>query len=199
MNTKDVSFSRIHAVLDNVARQLHKDGVGVSKVQIRVITMEEEEQLWEKRIIGTQSPTLLLNGVYFYCGLHICLGGGDEHRNLKLSKFVIKDMINPSATDENIKCVVYTEHGSKNRTGSMHHVHLNNKKGIYYAKPSLGERCFVHLMELYLSKLPAAATEKDFFYCKPAKILVVGKAWYHNCPLGHNALRSKLKDYVCFS
>ena len=76
----------------------------------------------------------------------------------------------------------------------MYHVHVNNKEVIYYAKPSLGERCFVHLMELYLSKLPAAATEKDFFYCKPAKILVVGKAWYHNCPLGHNALRSKLKD-----
>ena len=52
MNTKDVRFSRIHTVLDNVARQLHKDGVGVSKVQARVITMEEE-QLWEKGIIGT--------------------------------------------------------------------------------------------------------------------------------------------------
>ena len=65
MNTKDVRFSRIHTVLDNVARQLHKDGVGVSKVQARVITMEEEEQLWEKGIIGTQSPTPLLNGVFF--------------------------------------------------------------------------------------------------------------------------------------
>ena len=134
MNQKDARFKRIHDVVDNVSRQLHEDEVGVSKVQARSVTVAEEQQLWESGVIGTSTPTSLLNAVFYYCGLHLCLRGGDEHRNLKLSQFVIRTVENPTASNESIKCLVYTEHGSKNRPGSMHHVHLSNKEVVHYAK-----------------------------------------------------------------
>lgn len=50
----------------------------------------------------------------------------------------------------------------------MHHVHLDNKEVTYYANQSLGERCFVHLMELHL---PKKVREEDLFHGKPANTL----------------------------
>ena len=61
-----------------------------------------------------------------------------------------------------VKCVVYMEHGSKNQKGVIHQVHLDNMSFItHYADSTLGERCFVYLMELYVSKLFDVAKEKD--------------------------------------
>ena len=69
MNQKDARFKRVHTVLDNISRQLHKEGVGIDKIQARVVTDMEENHLWETGIIGTHSPTALQNAVFFYCGL----------------------------------------------------------------------------------------------------------------------------------
>lgn len=148
MNQKDVRFKRIHDVVDNISRRLHKDGIGVAKVQARTVTIAEEQQLWDSGVLGTANPTSLLNAVFNYCGLHLCLRGGDEHHSLKLSQFVVKTVENPSATNKTIKCLTYNEHGSKNRPGSTHQVHLSNKEVIHYANSSLGEKCFVHIFEL---------------------------------------------------
>ena len=194
MNQKDARFKRVHTVLDNISRQLHKEGVGIDKIQARVVTDMEENHLWETGIIGTHSPTALQNAVFFYCGLYLCLRGGDEHRELKCSQLEIREVENPSDHFEKIKCLTYKEHGSKNRPGLIHHVHLDNKVVIHYASSSLGNRCFVYLMELYISKLPPKAVEKDLFYCKPAKSAVDGKPWYHETAVGHNTLKKKLKD-----
>ena len=194
MSQKDERFKRIHTVLDNVSRELHKEGVGTVKVQARVVTDTEETQLWEMGMMGAHSPVALQNAVFFYCGVYFCLRGGDEHRDLKCSQFEIKEVENPSEQTQMIKCLTYTEHGSKNRPGSMHQVHLENKVVSHYSNKELGDRCFVFLMDLYLSKLSKKAVEKDIFYCKPAKSPSLGKPWYYDMPVGHNTLQRKLKD-----
>lgn len=195
MNQQDEHFTRLHIVLDNLSRQLHKEGIGASKAQARVVTSAEEEKLWDSNVIGVSSPESLFNAVFFYCGIYLCLRGGEEHRQLKLSQFVIEEVENPHNPQERIKCLRYTEHGSKNHSGSLHHVHLTNKAVQHYANSSLGDRCFVYLVDLYMSKLPVKAFEKDIFYCKPAKnIPDVGKPWYFDTAVGHNTLKKKLKD-----
>ena len=93
-----------------------------------------------------------------------------------------------------VKCITYNEHSSKNNQGLVHQLHLNNKSVTHYAKPSLGERCFVHLFELYTSKLPSAAKDKDIFYCKPKARLSQDGVWYYSTPVGHNLLARRLKD-----
>lgn len=65
MNQKDIRFLRIHNVLDNMSRSLHKEGVGVSKVQAHIITETEEQCLWESGVMGTSCPASLLNAVFF--------------------------------------------------------------------------------------------------------------------------------------
>ena len=138
-------------------------------MQARIVTISEEEQLWASGAIGTETPEALQNAVFFYCGIYLCLRGGEEHRQLKLLQFKVEEVENPHDTSETIKCLTYTEHGSKNRPGSLHQVHLANKVVQHYANSSLGNCCFVQLVTLYISKLPEKATEKDVFYCKPAK------------------------------
>ena len=185
MCLKNPRFKRLHTVLDNITCKLHKEGVGTSKIQACTKTAAEEQQLWESGVIGTSTPSALLNSVFFYCGIHLCLRGGSEHRSLKVSQFTIKQVGNPSASDEFIKCLIYTEHGSKNRSGSVHQVHLQNKV-IHFANSSLGERCFVHMIK------PLKAIEKDHFYCRSTVHFDDDKPWYYDSPAGHTLLGRKL-------
>ena len=69
------------------------------------------------------------------------------------------------------------------RPGSMHHVHFSNKEAVNYANSSLGERSFVSLVELYVSKLPSKAKEKDRFYCRPISSFVNDQPWYCDVPV----------------
>ena len=106
MCLKDPRFNCLHTILDNITCKLHKEEVGTFKIQARTITVAEKQQLWESGVIGTSTPSALLNGVFFYCGIHLCLRGGSEHRSLKVSQFTIKQVENPSASDELIKCLI---------------------------------------------------------------------------------------------
>ena len=106
MCLKDPRFNCLHTILDNITCKLHKEEVGTFKIQARTITVAEKQQLWESGVIGTSTPSALLNGVFFYCGIQLCLRGGSEHRSLKVSQFTIKQVENPSASDELIKCLI---------------------------------------------------------------------------------------------
>jgi hypothetical protein len=116
MNQKDQRFKRIHTVLDNLSKKLHKDGIGASKVQARVVTIAEEDKMWTNGAMGTETPEALLNAVFFYCGIYLCLRGGEEHRALKYSQFKVEEVQDPHNASETIKRLTYTEHGSKNKT-----------------------------------------------------------------------------------
>ena len=67
-----------------------------------------------------------------------------------------------------------------------------------FAKPELGDKCHVFLLELYLSKLPNSAFQGDVFYMKPKPCVPDSPAdpWYMNIANGHNTLSSMLKEIV---
>uniref|UniRef100_A0A1X7TFH8 DUF3504 domain-containing protein n=1 Tax=Amphimedon queenslandica TaxID=400682 RepID=A0A1X7TFH8_AMPQE len=56
MNHKDPVFMSLHNVLNNESRRLLNEGIGAVKKQARVITVEEEEKLWDTGVMGTHSP-----------------------------------------------------------------------------------------------------------------------------------------------
>ena len=82
MNTKDERFTKLHTVLDNLSRKLHKDGIGALKLQARVVTDAEEEELWQSGVMGCETPRAQQNAVFYFCGIYLCLRGGDKHRGL---------------------------------------------------------------------------------------------------------------------
>ena len=132
---------------------------------------------------------------FFYCGLYFCLRGGEEHRQLKFTQFEFKDVADTFNDTNTIRCLEYTEHGSKNRKGLVHQVHLDNKVVRHYADASREERCVVFLTELYCSKLSDAAKAKELFYCKPkCRFKKDDDCWYFDTPVGHNILSRKLND-----
>ena len=69
--------------------------IGTATVQARVITRDEEKQLWDLGVLGSYHPSALLNAMFYYNGLFFVLCGGQEHGILKLSQLVIKSVPNP--------------------------------------------------------------------------------------------------------
>ena len=190
-------FPSLHRLLDSLFRELHREGVGASKQSAAVISFEEEEKLWETGVLNTETPSGLFNAVFYYNGLNFILRGGDEHRDLKISQLEFRSVPDPDNPSVMTECLVYTEHGSKNRPGGSRQLNLENKVVTQFAKPHLGERCHVQLIKKYLSKLPAVAFQKDIFYWKPKKFptdaVSAEKPWYDSQPVGHNVLKEKLK------
>ena len=45
-----------------------------------------EDSLWEKNILGSESPEMLLRTTFYLIGLNFGMTGGDEHRRLAINK-----------------------------------------------------------------------------------------------------------------
>ena len=88
---------------------------------------------------------------------------------------------------------VYTENGSKNRSGGLWQLCVENNVPII-AKPELGVHCHVALLDKYISKLSPKAHKLDCFYMKP----LVSKAdpskpWFASQPCGANKLSAMVR------
>ena len=83
----DMRFLDLHNTLDTVCVSLHKDGMGAEVKHAGVISLEHEVLMWQKGALGVQSPDSLLRAAFYMVGLHFCLRGGQEHRDLKQSQF----------------------------------------------------------------------------------------------------------------
>ena len=56
--------------MDNHFRSLRQLGVGANA---KIITSEEEDLVWERGVMGSNAPLVLLHGVFFIMGINICL------------------------------------------------------------------------------------------------------------------------------
>jgi hypothetical protein len=63
-------------------KETARSGLGSSKRQAEIITAEQETLLWEKGLLGSDSPAHLLDTIFSF-GLHFVLRAGQEHRNLR--------------------------------------------------------------------------------------------------------------------
>lgn len=187
----DVAFQTLHHTMDSVYRKLRADGVGAQKQSTETFTKEEENQLWACGVLGVDNPTSLLRAVFFNNGKNFCLRGGSEHRNLRLSQL--------RRTENGY---TYTENASKNRSGGLAQLHIKNKSVEIHENPEAGNRCHCRLLDLYISKLPTEAVEKDLFYVCPMEKVnkqppTYGRSvWYYSIPIGRNKL-SQMVPEIC--
>ena len=145
----DPDFTRFHNTLDNLFKQLRKDGIGAE------VSTTEEITRKSTGVLNVETPAGLLNSIFYYCGKCFCLRGGQERRTLSLSQFERK--LNPDR-------YVYTENSSKNKQGGIKQMRLDHKVVTIVANPKIGERCPV--VDKYISKLPTKAKEMNIFYCR---------------------------------
>ena len=90
-------------------------------------------------------------------------------------------------------CYIYTEHESKNRSGGLGQLHLENKVVRHFEVPEAGDKDYVKIVDLYVSKLPIEAIERDNFYVRPLSVGEDGKPWFTSVPIGRNKLATMVK------
>ena len=98
-------------------KRLQSAGIGSVKKQAEPLTMDEEEQLWEKKILGDHSPKALLNTMMFMNGLYFALRSGVEHRQLVHSPSQIQ--LVERERERERAYLIYREDTSKNRAGGL--------------------------------------------------------------------------------
>ena len=65
---KDPSYAEFRLSLDVEMKRLQSNGLGSKRKQAEPLTLEEEEELWSKRVLGDHNPHALLNTVVFMAG-----------------------------------------------------------------------------------------------------------------------------------
>ena len=172
---------------------MHQKGLGTSINHTEALTEDDERKLWDRGVLNVDTPTGLLNCVFFYNGKNFCLRGGEEHRNLKLSQFQREEVM---VEQKSLIRYTYTEHGSKNHSGGMRDFHLNNKIVHQYQNLDAGYQDHVFILDKYFSKLPDSAKVDGYFYLRA--LLKVPedprKPWFAHLPVGKNKLSSMVKE-----
>ena len=80
---KDQAFTDFRAVLDAEMKRLKLAGIGSRARKAEPLTLEEEEMLWKKGVLGDHSPHALLNTLFNQNGVNFALRSGDKHRQLR--------------------------------------------------------------------------------------------------------------------
>ena len=161
------------------------------KKRFTTLSKEELDDLSKPCVLGVKTPTSLLHAVFFYNGKNFCLRGGEEHRSLKLSQL--------KRTDTGY---IYTENASKSCSGGLAQLRVKNKSVQIHENKEIGDRCQCRILDLYISKLPLEAREKDLFYVRPVdrpnkkKPTFDSSVWYYSIPIGRNKL-SQMVPEMC--
>ena len=85
----DLKFRDLRNTLDTVCVSLRKEGVGAIRKHVAMISRNDERIMWESGVLGTASPWALVRAVFFVVGLHFSLRGGQEHRQLTVSVYLV--------------------------------------------------------------------------------------------------------------
>ena len=187
---KDQQFYDFQSALDAELKRIAGKGIGAKKRQAEVITEEEEQRLWEKGLLGEDTPQQLLDTVIFYNGLYFALRSGREHRQLRHTPCQIELV----ERDGERPHLVYRENISKNHPGGLRGRNLSPKVVVHHANLDRPQYCFVRLFRKYRDLCPQDAPP-DAFYLQPARN-PTSTCWYSNRPLGHNPL-SKTVGRLC--
>lgn len=119
------------------------------------ISLDEEDLIWHNGAMDLNVPKGLQNAAFYTVRKFFCLGGGQEHRFLKISQLQHGD-----------GKYIYHETVLKNRNGSFEQLHVLTKVVPVFARPNTGERCPVSILDGYIRRLPNEAREKDLFYVR---------------------------------
>ena len=184
----DTEFIDLKSSLDAEMKRLQSMGLGSTQKQAEPLTTEDEEQLWEKKILGGHTPETLLRTMVFMNGLYFALRSGDEHRNLRHNPCQIRLV----QKNDQRPCLLYTEDISKNHPGGLRGRKIKPKVVEHHANIENPDRCFVSLFEKYRSLCPPDPPP-GAFYLTPLK-KPKPNCWYSTVPIGRNKLSKAVAD-----
>ena len=186
----NLAFRDLRFTLDNSMKARTAAGVGVMVKQAQALTAFDEDLLWVRGMLGTDTPDQLLNTVIFLVGKGFALRAGMEHKALRSPGFRSQFQFLRDDTGEPF--LRYTEDaGTKTNKGGLKHRKVEPKTvDLYLTRRE--ERCPIRVISKYLSLLPKART-CPAFYLQPRK-KYFGKAWYINKVAGVNRLKDTVRE-----
>ena len=182
----DARFCAMKFTLDGLMKERCAAGLGQNVCQPQVLTIEDENYLWDHGILGVDHPEQLVQTLLYVFGLSCALHAGKEHHQLKSpspnSQFTI-------LTDrEAAHFLRYQEDvGLKTNKGGLKHRKYNGKVVNIYPAPDPA-RCPVAIFLSYNSKLPADH-KSDALYLRPLKKYSAKVVCFLDSPLGINTLQ----------
>ena len=186
----DPAFIQLKHTLDNTMKEHAKAGLTVKRRQAQPISRSEEEDMWSRGILGSESPSQLLETLVYVFGLNFALRAAQEHRNLRWKTPESESQIQVHTASNGKRFLRYTEDTSKTRQGGLRHRKLEPKVVNSYENTEKPERCIVRLYEKYVSHCPKV--RGDALYLRPLKS-PVGQVWYGKQPVGINKLSTVVK------
>ena len=80
---KTILIGNWQTVLDNLMKERALQNIGIIKRQAELISLDFQNELWDKGVLGEENPEKLCNTVLFLIGINCALRSGDEHQNLR--------------------------------------------------------------------------------------------------------------------
>ena len=182
----NLHFIQLHNTLDMVCVGLRKQGVGAEVAHMPVISIEHETLMWTIGVLGFEPLEALLHAVFVTVRLHCSFRGGQEHYDLKVKQFT-RLPGGYLAAETHYR---YMENGSKNYQGRFSKCGKGNKIVKVFAEPE-SDRCPVHVLIMYFSKLPDYPTS-ILFQWLPRGPEDSSQPWYKTVQVGINPLKKMM-------
>lgn len=186
---KDLQFEQARKALQSKQKDLKRKGKGNKPNASAPLNEDDIKVLYEKKLLGTETPDALLNTIWFNNTVHFGLRGCKEHRDMcwgdvKLCK---------NSTGQ--EYLEFHERQTKTRTG-------NNPRDVRPIIPKMfsvpsSEKCPVLAYKLYAEKRPAEMKCEDApFYLAVNNVVKSDsrKPWFKKSPVGVNKLNSLMKN-----
>lgn len=142
---KDIEFEEARVVLDAQMKHLGRVGAAKPTRRAKVVSIELEDSLWEKGVLGQSNGRQLVDTLVYMIGLHCGLRACAEHRAL-----VFGDQLQ-LVVENGVEKIIYTECVSKNRSFGIRHSNIEPKVVSVYKNTLHPERCLVQLYKVYVS------------------------------------------------
>ena len=148
-------FKELQIVLDNVMKERASMNIGMVKKQASVISLEYENELWSKGLLGEDSQDKLRDTVLFLLGINLGLCAGDEHQQLRRHAPWKESQLTFKLNDKGVHCLVYTaETITKTHDGGLNS--MRKDKIIVWVYPSQDNtKCHVRLVDKYIGFVPS--------------------------------------------
>lgn len=162
-------------------KQRKQMGVGGDVRQAEIISLQEEDILWRKGVLGAGTPQKLLRALFYSFGLNFALRAGQEHRNLRFG-VENNSQLRLLVDDRGRHFLRYTEQVSKSYQGGLKDRQRAPKVVDVYENVEDKERCIVLLFREYVAHCPVK-NRPAAFYLRPLS-QPNGQVWYTCQPVG---------------
>ena len=159
----DLEFFEICTVLDNVMKERALQNLGTVVKQAQCIPLDFENQLWEKGVLGEQTPDQLRDTILFLVDLV------DEHYELQRNSIDKPSQFSFERAENGKRCLVYREDSvTKTNDGGLNSIKKQRKVVWVFPNDDNIVRCPVRLVDKYVSLLPEVGpkTKKLNFYMR---------------------------------